>query len=177
MRRCLSFVALGLGLLIAQPAQAQQAVVDAAVTEAVSLFEAAWPSLGANDFGVDGAAYRDALSLFSFQSGHWGGPITVALTSTSDGAGNCSRFAAYTLMPPQSGTIRLVMCPKFYTSGADALRRLTILHEMVHAVAGPDECRAMAYAARIEQVATGSHTPVDAYWRANGCAGSGFALP
>jgi len=44
-------------------------------------------------------------------------------------------------------------------------------------VAGSNECQAMAFAALIEQLATGSFTPVTRYWEANGCAGSGYALP
>jgi hypothetical protein len=35
----------------------------------------------------------------------------------------------------------------------------------------------MAYAARIQSLATGRFTPVDAYWQANNCAGSAFSLP
>jgi hypothetical protein len=73
--------------------------------------------------------------------------------------------------------VRLTLCPQFSEEGSRELRRLTVLHEMVHVVAGPDECRAMAFAARIEHLATGSFTPVDRYWQANGCDRSGFGLP
>ena len=73
--------------------------------------------------------------------------------------------------------MRLVLCPQFFSDGADALRVLTVLHEMVHAVAGPDECQAMAFAARVEHAATGQFTPVDAYWQASGCEGSAYRLP
>jgi hypothetical protein len=95
----------------------------------------------------------------------------------SAGTGSCQRFAAYVRLPPEDGKVELVFCPQFVNEGTPALRRLTILHEMVHVVAGPDECRAMAFAAHIENLATGGFTPVDPYWRANNCADSGFNLP
>ena len=69
------------------------------------------------------------------------------------------------------------VCPTFFSSGADSLRRLTILHELVHVVSDADECRAMAFAAAVEQAALGRFTAVDTYWQRNGCAGSRYALP
>jgi len=35
----------------------------------------------------------------------------------------------------------------------------------------------MAFAARVEQAATGRFTPVGAYWQASRCAASAFSLP
>ena len=174
MRACLALILATLMLPVAQVA-AQQAQLDRAVSGAVDLFEAAFPSLPAEAFGVDVAAYRDALSLHRFQSGHWGGAIALDLVNGDNLV--CTRFAAYTRLPPEVGRVRLVLCPQFYSPGADDLRVLTILHEMVHVVAGPDECRAMAFAALVERQSLGRHTPVDAYWQANACDGSGFSLP
>ena len=159
------------------PAMAQQLLLDTAVEAALNTFETAWPRIGSADFGVDGTAYRDALGLHQFQSGHWGGTVRVDLAIADQASGPCSRFAAYTRMPPDSGTIRLIFCPQFFADGADTLRELTILHEMVHVVAGGDECQAMAYAARIEMLARGNYTPVAAYWQANDCDGTAFSLP
>src|SRR5690606_30983672 len=135
------------------------------------------PQLGQTSAGVEVTAYRQALTVGHFRSRHWGEAVTVDLHESLEGSGACSRFAAFVSLPPQQGTIRLTICPQFSAQGTPALRRLTVLHEMVHVVAGPDECRAMAFAARIEHLATGAFTPVDAYWQANGCAGSGFRLP
>jgi hypothetical protein len=73
--------------------------------------------------------------------------------------------------------VSLVICPQFSAEGSNSLRALTILHEMVHVVAGPNECRAMAFAARIEKLATNRFTDVSRYWQANKCEGSGFSLP
>ena len=103
--------------------------------------------------------------------------MDLAVEIRPEASGSCSRFAAFVVTPPKGGTIPLVLCPKFFTAGADALRELTILHEMVHVVAGTDECQAMAFAARIEMAAKGTFTPVDAYWRANSCEGSRYRLP
>lgn len=156
---------------------AQQSTLDAAIDRSVETFERALPQLGAADFGVDAAAYRDALSLQRFQSSHWSGTVTVDMAISPDTADLCGRFAAYTRLPPESGKVRLVLCPQFFTPGAEALRELTILHEMVHVVAGRDECQAMAYAARIQQIAHGAFTPVTAYWQANDCPDGRYSLP
>ncbi len=158
------------------PARAQSPV-ERAFDGAVAAFEAALPRLDEASFGVDLAAYRDALSFRRFASTHWGGTVTLTVTQRQKAEGSCSRYAAFVLIPPEKGTVSMIICPEFSAEGTDALRRLTILHEMVHVVAGPDECRAMAFAARVEQLALGQHTPVDRYWQANGCAGSGFSLP
>jgi hypothetical protein len=159
------------------PAMAQQRLLDSAIDTAIASFETAWPRLEAEMFGVDTAAYRDALTLQRFQSAHWGGTVSVELAISGDDTGSCARFAAYTRIPPEGGTVRMVLCPQFFTPGADDLRALTILHEMVHVVAGADECQAMAFAARVQQAASGTFTPVDAYWKANGCPGTAFELP
>lgn len=172
LRLCLLLV-----LLLTAPAAFAQSAVDRAFESAISLFEKAYPRLGGDVFGVDSTAYRDALSLRQFASAHWGGSValSVSLPTSTDGA--CGRYAAYVNIPPENGTVSLVLCPQFRNDGSDSLRRLTILHEMVHVVAGPDECRAMAFAARVEHLATGSYTPVDRYWQANGCDGGAFSLP
>jgi hypothetical protein len=163
---------------LAVPAMAQdRATLDRALDAAIATFEQAWPRLGATEMGVDVAAYRDALTLQRFQSDLWGGTVTLDLVIRDTPDGSCSRFAAFVRIPPENGVVRLVLCPQFFSDGADALRELTVLHEMVHVVAGPDECQAMALAARIEQAANGRFTPVGAYWQASGCEQGAFALP
>lgn len=154
-----------------------RAMLNEAVDAAIATFEAARPALAEVAMGVDVAAYRDALTLQQFQSSHWGGGVTLDLAIRDTADGSCSRFAAFVRIPPENGVVRLVFCPQFFSTGAEALRELTVLHEMVHVVAGPDECQAMAFAARVEQAATGTFTPVDAYWQASGCEGSEFRLP
>lgn len=170
--RLFSFLLFALFLIT--PARAD--VIDDAVNNAIAAFERASPTLGATQFGVDTQAYRDALVLGRFSSSHWAEPLALNLVRSA-GGGNCTRFAAYVTLPPQQGTVTLTLCPQFVDSGTPALRTLTILHEMVHVVAGPDECRAMAFAAQIEQLSTGTTTPVDRYWQANSCASSGYQLP
>lgn len=174
--RLLSLPLLLLALL-ALPSQAGAVTVNTAFNDAIVLLDQAMPGLGPEAQGVDVAAYRNALTSGRFSSRHWGGDITLDLVESANPEGSCARFAAYVSLPPQMGTVRLTICPQFSAEGTPALRRLTVLHEMVHVVAGPDECRAMAFAARIEQLGTGSHTPVDRYWQANGCTGSAFSLP
>lgn len=164
-------------LSLASPGVFAQGTANAAFDAAIAAFETALPRLEREVFGVDVATYRDALSFRRFTSAYWGGEITLAVTSPSSADGACGRFAAYVGIPPDNGVVSLVLCPQFRNEGSDQLRRLTILHEMVHVVAGPDECRAMAFAARIESLATGSYTPVEAYWQANNCPGSAFSLP
>jgi hypothetical protein len=164
-------------MLLTSPAVSAQDAADRAFADATDAFETALPRIGSDLFGVNVSDYRDALTLRRFSSSHWGGTVKLAVTSPSSANGACGRFAAYVTIPPQNGVATLALCPQFYRDGSDSLRRLTVLHEMVHVVAGPDECRAMAFAARIEVLATGRHTPVDRYWNANGCAGSAYSLP
>jgi len=172
-----TLVSIFAGLLL--PLLAIEARADAiaiAYNDAISAFEKARPQLGTERFGVDIAAYGDALTLGRFSSAQWGGNMIVALETGGTGSG-CARFAAYVPLPPRDGVVPLVICQQFSQEGTAALRRLTILHEMVHVVAGADECRAMAFAAQVELLATGSFTPVDRYWQSNGCAGSAYRLP
>lgn len=169
--------ALCLLALAALTLPAQADTVGVALEQARLAFEAAAPALRGNDLGVDTIAYGNALRLREFRSDYWGGTVSVGVDVAPSDAGSCGRYAAYVRIPPQAGIVPLTICPQFSRDGADALRRLTILHEMVHVVAGPDECRAMAFAARVEQLAFGSFTPVERYWQANGCQGSAFSLP
>lgn len=173
MRFCLALLILALFSL--SPARAD--VADAAFVRAIDQFERAVPHLPAELFGVDVAAYRDALTFRNFSSRHWGGTIRLKIDNRGEATGSCSRYAAFVRLPPENGVLTLVLCPQFSTGGADALRTLTVLHELVHVVAGPDECRAMAFAAHIEKYATGHFTDVSRYWQANDCPGSGFSLP
>lgn len=173
MRFCLALFILA--VLSLSPARADMA--RTAFDRAIDQFEKALPQLPAELFGVDVPAYRDALTFKSFSSRHWGGSIRLGIENSNQTSGSCNRYAAFVRLPPQDGAVTLVLCPQFSSDGADALRTLTVLHELVHVVAGPDECRAMAFAARVEQLATGRFTDVSRYWRANDCAESGFALP
>jgi hypothetical protein len=173
MRFCLILLAIFSATL--SPARADTA--SAAFDRAILQLESALPRLSPDSFGVDVKAYRDVLTLRSFSSRHWGGTVRLKVEDNAKGDAACKRFAAFVRLPPNAGSISLVLCPQFFAEGSDALRTLTILHELVHVVAGPDECRAMAFAARVEQLATGRHTPVERYWQANKCAGSGFSLP
>ena len=151
--------------------------VDTAFSDAIALFERAAPALGTMPFGVDLVAFRDALSLGRFNSTHWGGTMLLDLRVETKVEGGCRDYAAFVRLPPRQGRVTLVICPEFSTPGTPELRRLTIIHEMVHVVAGADECRAMAFAAAVETAALGRFTPVDRYWQTKGCAGSGFGLP
>lgn len=158
-------------------AYGQQSQLDAAFDAAIATFERALPRLDARGLDVDVTAYRDALTLRRFNAPLWGGEVRLATAIAEASSGSCARFAAYIRIPPENGTVRLVLCPQFFSPGADALRELTILHEVVHAVAGRDECQAMAFAARVQMAATGTFTPMDAYWQGSGCAGSPYRLP
>lgn len=169
------FLVVLIALILCAPLPGRADELTDALNRAIALFDAAAPRLGQSQFGVDTERYRDALTTGAFRRG--GEPVTLYYEENSDPADHCGRFAAYTMLPPRQGVIRLVMCPRFFTPGADELRSLTVLHELVHAVTEADECRAMAYAARIQFLATGQFTPVDAYWQANDCAQSGFKLP
>lgn len=166
---------LSLFFLSLSPARAD--VLDDALADAWLMLERAGARLDGARFGVDLTAYRDALSVHRFRSPHWGGEMTLDIAVRAAAEGDCARYAAYVRMPPDNGTVTLVICPQFTNTGTRELRALTILHELVHVVAGPDECRAMSFAAEVEQLSTGRFTNVERYWRANGCEGSGFRLP
>jgi hypothetical protein len=174
--RCLVLLLATFSLTL-PPSPAQADAVSTAFNDAMAAFSAARAGLPAELAGVDVEAYGQALSSGRFASAHWGEAVTLDLHESADDGGSCARFAAYVQLPPRDGMVRLTLCPQFSEAGTPELRRLTVLHEMVHVVAGPDECRAMAFAAKVEQLATGSFTPVDRYWQANGCEGSGFSLP
>jgi len=177
-RKCTGWVVLLAMIGSAVPAMAQDGQVqDTAINAAFATFERALPDLATTEFGVDVGAYRAALGLQRFQSVKWGGSVSVEIRRQAEASGGCARFVAFVRVPPQDGVVPLVLCPKFFTEGTDELRALTILHEMVHVVAGPDECQAMAFAARVQQAATGTFTPVDAYWRASNCVKSAYRLP
>tara|TARA_R110002124_G_scaffold9547_11_gene48950 strand:- start:1703 stop:2239 length:537 start_codon:yes stop_codon:yes gene_type:complete len=164
--------------LLSGPARADdRALLDRAIAQATGQFEAALPALGSTLFDVDIAAYRAALEQGSFTGGAWQGRTRLAMEIRAKNSGSCRQFAAFVRIPPEDGAVGFVLCPQFFDPGADALRALTILHEMVHAVAGRDECQAMAFAAHVEQLATGRFTPVNAYWAASNCAGSPYRLP
>ncbi len=162
---------------IIAPSAHAEVLVNSALDDAIAVFEKAAPRLGHQTFDVDARAYHEALTQRRFVSGYWGQTLAVSIVSAKASDPGCNSFAAYVSLPPRDGVVALVICPQFLSPGADALRRLTILHEMVHVVAGPDECRAMAFAARLEQLALGQYTPVERYWRANGCTNSPFSLP
>lgn len=170
-------LALILFALLPAPAIGADEMVSRALRDAIAAFDRAAPHLGREALDVDIAAYGDALRQRRFHSSYWGGAISVEIVSGQTSDAGCNSFAAYVSLPPRDGRIILAICPVFSTPGTEALRRLTMLHEMVHVVAGPDECRAMAFAARVEQLAFGNYTPVERYWRANNCARSGFSLP
>lgn len=163
-------------VLLAPIAPARADVVEAAFDNAFALFESVYPQLAPTEFGLDTAAYRDALTLRRFTSPHWGRALALEVSQGGSEA-PCARFAAYVPLPPGENTAKLVICPQFVEGGTLSLRTLTVLHELVHVVAGANECRAMAFAARIEQLATGAWTPVNNYWQANSCDSSGFSLP
>lgn len=152
-------------------------LLNAAFDRATRTFERALPQLPRELFGVDVAQYHDGLKRLRFASTRWGGTVRVEREIRPEASGSCGRFAAFVRVPPQDGAVRLVLCPQFFTPRADSLRELTILHEMVHVVAGTDECQAMAFAAAVQQAATGAFTPVTAYWRSSKCAGTDYNLP
>lgn len=171
-------IALIAPLLLVLPAGAQSRnLLERAHASAITSFEQASRQSAGSLFGVDLGAYGDALRRQHFHSAYWGGEIAVDFVIRDAAGGSCARFAAFVRLPPENDRLALVFCPQFFSPDADGLRRLTVLHEMVHVVAGPDECRAMAFAAAIEQAAHGHFTPVETYWRAHGCAASDYHLP
>lgn len=164
--------------MVVDPAVAQQSQkLEHALDGAMAAFEMARPHLGDTLLGVDTQAYGAALSLLPLTSPYWDTTLQPHLVQRPTATGTCRRYIAYTRRPDPGGTIALVLCPLFFAQPSDHLRVLTLLHEMVHVVAGPDECRAMAYAARIEWLAYGKFTANRVYWSASGCQNSPFDMP
>ncbi|MEO5806990.1 hypothetical protein [Devosia sp.] len=164
---------LALFAIMASPAQAQQSVLDRALADAARTLARAMPKLNAVELGIPMASYKKALTrrLVRFNGATANAPISFVFAR--EGEGSCDRFVAYVRGPGAA----MYLCPKFFSRGADAQRETTILHEMVHIVAGPDECLAMAFTARVQFVASGTFQPVAQYWAANGCPQSKYALP
>lgn len=175
--RLLPLLVLALALTGPALAEGRQAVLDRAIEDAIVQFERAKPGLSESVFGVNREAYHDALTLHRFHSDHWGGAIGLDLIIRPQATGSCTSYAAFVRLPPERGQVQLVLCPQFFAPGAEDLRAMTILHEMVHVVAGTDECRAMAFTALVQKRASGRFMPVERYWQVNGCPGSGFPLP
>jgi hypothetical protein len=165
-------------LLGPAPTQAQQ---DAAIAEAlrgaVQTFERALPQLDAVTMGVPVDQYHDALTRMRFASSQWNAELAVHLVSNESEQGLCAHFAAYVTPAIEQSAVSLVICPQFDAPGAGALRQTTILHEMVHVVAGTDECQAMAFTAHVQMLANGTFQPVTEYWKKNKCDGSRYRLP
>ncbi|MDB5535377.1 MAG: hypothetical protein JWP26_301 [Devosia sp.] len=160
------------------PVQAgQEDLVENALRAAARTFERALPQLDAVTMGVPTQEYHDALVQRRFASSLWATALDVQLVTNESEQGLCAGFAAYVTPAIQQGAVSLVICPRFFSPGADALRETTILHEMVHVVAGTDECQAMAFTARIQKLATGSFQPVSEYWTRNKCNASRYRLP
>jgi len=179
MLRCLIvLLSLAAGALWSAPAQAQQQrLLDEALAGATRTFERAMRDLGAATAGVDMAAYGAALKQHRFYSSQWNMELDVNFAIKSAEDRRCDSFAAYVIPAIDRGAVDVVLCPKFFSAGADGLRETTILHEMVHVVAGTDECRAMAFTAQLQFLATGRFQPVAQYWDKNGCRKSAFSLP
>jgi hypothetical protein len=177
MRLFLLVVGCALAVSVA-PANAQSwALLDRALAGATQIFAKAQDALGASSMGVSTQAYGQALVRQRFRPPGQDAAMTV-LFKREDGADpGCARFAAYVIPAPQQRTATIYLCPQFFQSGTDELRTTTILHEMVHVVAGPDECLAMAYTAGVQLLATGRFQPVADYWRQSGCASSPYRLP
>ena len=167
----------GLALLTA-PVRAQpDELIDDALRSAARTFEQAAGQLDAVSMGVSRSEYGDALTRRRFASALWGATLDVRVANNDSERGLCAGFAAYVTPAIEQGAVVLTICPRFLLPGADALRETTVLHEMVHVVAGPDECRAMAYTAQIQMMATGTFQPVRDYWTKNNCETSRYRLP
>ncbi|MBK1795205.1 hypothetical protein JHL21_11920 [Devosia sp. WQ 349] len=151
--------------------------IGRSLDDAKAYFRSAAPALNGAAFDIDLRAYSDALEHRRFTSPYWGKTVELIIFDQPDTSGLCGKFAAFVTTPPRNGTITLTLCPQFSRQGSDGLRTLTILHELVHVVAGPDECRAMAFAAQVEFLASGSFSRVDAYWEANKCQHSAHKMP
>ncbi|KKB77282.1 hypothetical protein VW29_18075 [Devosia limi DSM 17137] len=180
LRSLILVLALGLGALWPASAQAQaqqQRMLDRALNGAVHTFEQAMGTLEAAAIGVDIPAYSDALKRHRFYSSRWDMELDVNFAIRSAEDQRCERFAAYVMPAIDSGAVNVMLCPKFFSAGADALRETTILHEMVHVVAGTDECQAMAFTAQVQFIASGRFQAVAHYWDKNRCARSAFSLP
>lgn len=165
-------------VLLAAPVQAQpDDLIDAALRSAARTFDRAAGQLDAVSMGVSRADYSDALTRRRFGSTLWGATLDVRVARNDSEGGLCAGFAAYVTPAIEQGAVVLTICPRFLLPGADGLRETTVLHEMVHVVAGPDECRAMAYTAQIQVLATGTFQPVREYWARNNCQASRYRLP
>ena len=101
-------------LMVASPVpEARADAINSAISDAIALFERAAPRLSATHQGVDVTAFRDALTLGRFTSGHWGGEIALDVSEQESTSGSCARFAAFVRIPPQQGRVSLVFCPQF----------------------------------------------------------------
>ena len=167
----------GLALLTAPVLAQDYDLVDEALRSAVRTFQQAADRLDAVSMGVSKAEYGDALARGRFSSSLLGATLDVRVARNDSEHGLCAGFAAYVTPAIEQGAVVLTVCPRFFLPGADALRETTVLHEMVHVVAGPDECRAMAYTAQIQVLATGTFQLVQDYWNKNNCSTSRYRLP
>lgn len=177
MRWVVKAVLVALSVLaLVSPAMAQRDVLDRALADAAATAREASGRLAPTEFGVDTAAYLQALEqrLFTRPDGQ---AVPVRFVIEESAAGSCEKFAAYVVPVANDPSKYVFICPQFFTPGADRLRETTLLHELVHVVAGRDECQAMAFTARLQFLASGSFQPVAQYWAASKCANSRYRLP
>jgi len=178
MEAAVTIVWVALAMLAGTSAAwAQSSLVEDALRAAQQTFELALLQLDAVTMGVPVDEYREALTQQQFASSMWHLPLKVELVTNSSDKGLCAGFAAYVTPAVDHNLMSLVLCPRFFTPGADSLRQTTILHEMVHVVAGPNECQAMAFTAHVQLLATGTFQPVRDYWSRNNCDASRYRLP
>ncbi|HTN60421.1 MAG TPA: hypothetical protein VL147_02560 [Devosia sp.] len=176
-RLALGLVVIGAALLPSIVQAQPNDLIEAALRAATRSFTRALPQLDAVSMGVRSAEYGAALRQRQFRSSLSGSMLDVRVEIAGSERGLCAGYAAYVTPAIAQNAMILTICPRFFSPGADGLRETTILHEMVHVVAGPDECRAMAYTAQIQLLSSGGFTPVDAYWARNNCAASAYRLP
>lgn len=162
--------------VLAGPAVAQQDVLDRALADASATAHKASAQLGRTEFGVDTAAYLRAVQQRVFVQPD-GQIVPIHFVIEGKASGSCQKFAAYVVPVANDPGKYVFICPQFFTPGADRLRETTLLHELVHVVAGRDECQAMALTARVQYLASGSFQSVAKYWADSQCEASRYRLP
>lgn len=131
-----------------------------------------------NIWNIDPALYSQALNDNSFYAPHWDQIVKIDYIIETESTGTCAGAYAYVRHQetgPNQLSASIHICPYFFEASS-YVKLETILHEMVHALTGVGECRAMAYTFALTQFGMGIAYLDEAVWAKNNCETSDYNI-
>lgn len=131
------------------------------------------------EWNIDPEIYRSALNQGEFYAPYWSKSVKVKYVIGTNDTPLCDTSKAYVEheeLNSRELVSTLVVCPGFFTYPHMQYQAETILHELVHVVTGPDECRAFAYAYTIIYFALSEATLNERLWSHYNCDSSTYNI-